>query len=480
MSDIDDPLNVLAGYTRELLGRLEEFFIRATGSRATEFATVASFDQTIRANAKKIAPRGESAFKWLDTEVRQYQATDGMRAFRAAKEVGGMRLVLGGSSRFQGSQLRGVWRGLLYGDTVLIPDPVLPWLERERSEERFQHVLVLKAVHCLLHLKPLADADLPYPAVAIFPSWEKSLEDNDEVTQSGISQIVADLVASATGAHLEDLHDVIDFSSKFPDDLLQAADRNTFVVAPGGIIGRPIREALQETADEYAQWRSESWLASYERLPTSRKIITILLERITPIYHLIENAQEFRGSPLMCIEQQAHYFKLVSKLGGSRLNNLRLLDSKTQSALNAISSRRLMWMSNIETNALIKIRQDNGNIEFRRIIADAVARLDKSDLDDIDAVASEVCHSLDIAISNFNNSIADVRANSRNNHVQTLVLGAGTLGAMLIPSLMPLLGVAAPFALAAKYTHDKLHEIRQERNLRQSMIGVLASAKDDG
>jgi hypothetical protein len=61
-----------------------------------------------------------------------------------------MRLVLGGGSRFQRSQLDSVLTAVLYSDTVLVPDPVMPWLERDRREERFRHVLLLKAVHTLL------------------------------------------------------------------------------------------------------------------------------------------------------------------------------------------------------------------------------------------------------------------------------------------------------------------------------------------
>jgi hypothetical protein len=46
-----------------------------------------------------------------------------------------MKLVLGGSSRFLESQLNAVRQLLLYADTVLIPDPILPWIEVDRSEE---------------------------------------------------------------------------------------------------------------------------------------------------------------------------------------------------------------------------------------------------------------------------------------------------------------------------------------------------------
>lgn len=175
-----EPIKCLENYSRGLFSRLEEFFIRATGCTATEFCAVSEFDDTVRSRASSIAPRGQNAFEWLDTEVRQHQAREGMEAFRAAKEIGGLKLVLGGGSRFGETQLHSVMGITLYGDTILIPDPIMPWLERERVEERFQHVLVLKAAHAILQLKPLVDAALPYPPLVVFPSFEKSLEEDDE------------------------------------------------------------------------------------------------------------------------------------------------------------------------------------------------------------------------------------------------------------------------------------------------------------
>jgi hypothetical protein len=56
---------------------------------------------------------------------------------------------------------------VLCSDTVLNPDPVLPWVESDRREERFGHVLLIQAVHALLQLKPLIDADLAQPSEAM-------------------------------------------------------------------------------------------------------------------------------------------------------------------------------------------------------------------------------------------------------------------------------------------------------------------------
>jgi hypothetical protein len=100
-----DPVRCTIDYTRGLFDRLEEFFLRATGKAPAEFATVETFGDTIRAKARELGPRGLDAFAWLDTEVRNFQATNGVGAYQAAKQLGGMKIILGGNSRFGRSHL---------------------------------------------------------------------------------------------------------------------------------------------------------------------------------------------------------------------------------------------------------------------------------------------------------------------------------------------------------------------------------------
>ena len=108
-----DPTKYTIDYTRELFARLEEFFLRATGKAPAEFATVETFGDAIRAKAHEIGPRGLDAFAWLDTEIRNFQATNGVDAYRAARQLGGVKMILGGNSRFGRSHLNSVGTAVL-------------------------------------------------------------------------------------------------------------------------------------------------------------------------------------------------------------------------------------------------------------------------------------------------------------------------------------------------------------------------------
>jgi len=78
---------------------------------------------------------------------------DGFKAARC-KNLDACKLNIGGSGRFLSTQLNATRKAILYSDTVLIPDPDMPWLEKNRDEEAFQHVHILQAMF-LICLKSL-------------------------------------------------------------------------------------------------------------------------------------------------------------------------------------------------------------------------------------------------------------------------------------------------------------------------------------
>ena len=388
-----------------------------------------------------------------------------------------MRLVLGGSSRFSESQLKSVTGSLLYSDTILVPDPIMPWLERERSEEKFQRVLVLKTAHSLLQLKPVVDADLPYPALVVFPSWEKILEENDEQTKLGIQQLFTDVVAWGTGENLSSFEEILDYSDTHTNKFLKSVEKSNLFVSPGGDVSSSLRRSLSEYEEHLKQWRSPDWLEQYSRLPPARRVLNGLFERIGPIYHMIENAQEFSGHPLMCIEQQAHYFQLVCRASSDRLIGLEHLSRETSSLVAALGSRRLEWLTGIDLGSIINLRRDNENEAFRQRMALALNRLSEAEFSEVDRVAAEVCREIEGAIAEHERDMRIVQDRYNRTHGQTSLIALGGLGAALMPSLSPLLGPVVPLAVAIKYGHDKLAEVQEKKHLARSYAGVLVSAE---
>lgn len=474
-----DPATQLLEYQRELFNRLEEFFQRATGRTPSKFCHIDDFAATVRRDAHSIATRAAAAYPWADQEIRRFYAEKGAHAFQWAKELGGLKLVLGGSSRFLGTHFEAVKRTALYADTILIPDPVLPWLESPREEERFRHVSFLQAVFMLLHLKPLVDADLPFPAIAVFPSWEKMLEENDQQTQKATFQLVADVAANYVHPEIRSIEGLAEYVKQNPDAFIQAVEKHRLFVAPGGHTNEPLHLAIHRYKDEMETWRSKKWLEQVNSLSDVGLVLNGIIERISPQYHLLENSEELHASPMLCIEQQAHYFRIVGKTNGERLRQLGLLDRKTQLAVETLGSRQLNWLSNIPLDALCGLRRNNENSAFRTRVSKAIATLHDASLDDLGRVAAEVCHEVTGLVAEHDKHLREIQSKYARIHGQTAVAAWAAVGAALIPSLAPFVGTAAPLALAGKYVWDKVAEQSDRRRLSRSLMGVLSAAKRD-
>lgn len=474
---MQDPIKLIVEYERTFFSILDEFFIRATGSSATAFSNIDNFADTIHSRAQQIAPRGWDAFVWLEEQLRPLYGKNAGEAFRLAKKLGGMKLVLGGGSRFLGSQLSSVSTSILYSDTVFVPDPIMPWLERERAEEKFRHVSLLQNAHALLHIKPLVDANLQYPAVLVFPSMEKTLEDKDQYTKDGISHLIGCVFSAFLDEKLDTLEAIFDYANHNPEKFLSSVDKNHLFVAPGGPVDEPLVDALQRYQMEMETWRSKEWLDLIARVPVHQRVFNGICERLTPQFHLLENAEELGSHPLMCLDQHAHYYKIVAAANNARLEKAGLINPRTNSLIEALGSQRLDWLGEISVETLIRLREDNENVGFRKRLQDAVGRLHESVLSDVDKVAAEVCHEISTAIAEHEKQQRDINEKYKRIHGQTAVMGIAAAGVSLFPALAPYLASAAPFALMSKYGYDKISECAEKRTLTKSLVGVLATAK---
>lgn len=453
---------------------MSEFFKKATGKSAEKFATLETFDINIKSNAGKIAGRGEQAFTWGINALLDFYSRNEFSTFRYAKETGGMKLVLGGGSRFTKSHLNAVRKMLLYTDTILIPDPVLPWIEVERSEEKFQHVNLLKNIFILLHLKPLVDADLTYPAIIVFPSFEKRLEANDPETKKGVENLLLNFLSFHTGYSFNSISSVFDFARTNEHLFLYQVEKHRLFISPGGKIGTPLKKAIKEYRKDIKTWRSEELANVYLNSLNGPLILTGIWERITPQWHLLENANELHSQPMMCVDAHWHYYKLCSKMFENNLLESNLLKPKTVNTLRALADGNFEWLGNVPIEALAKLRENNENEEFRKKISGFVTELHDSTIDDIDRVAAEVGRGISSVLSENKKKIQEIETKYRRLYEQTAIASWVTLGATFIPSLAPF--AAAVPVLAGKYAWDKIGEIRDKKQVSQSLMGVLASA----
>ncbi len=322
---------------RELFAIFGEFFERATGKTPRDFAALTEFSENIRKNARKIGSRSEQAFQWGIPQLMRFYERNKTMLFTAAQTQGGIKVVLGGGGPFRRTQLNAVRRLLLYADTVLVPDPILSWIEAERPEEKFRHVRVLEAMFFLLRLRPLVDGDFGYPPMIVFPSWERSLTLGDEYTRAGIDSLISRVLSAHLGEQFSSVIEVAEYAASQDKKFLASVEAKRLFVAPGGTVGEPIRAAIERYRTELKQWRTGNHLEALNRSPEAQLVYNAILERLEPQYHVIENANELRAQPLFAIAAQAHYFNLCASAANSTLVENEIIKPSTRATINALS-----------------------------------------------------------------------------------------------------------------------------------------------
>lgn len=465
---------------------LTEFFLSVTGCLPRDFSPLDSFPESIQGMAVTLrenpsrAEKSMLAFSTLEKELNKLYSEEGGKAFSAAKKLDACKLNLGGSSRFLQTQLNATRKSLLYSDTVLIPDPVMPWLEKKRDEERFGHVIPLQMVFFILHLCDLKGDEFDLPPFFVFPSFEKLLEEHDQQTQENSIQLITDVFSHYVDSGITHPQDIMEFATKHPEHYFRKIEEARLFVSPGSEPGEPIKSELENYKAEMRHGRSESWCTEFLLRSDVSIVTNAIIERIMPNYHLLENANELRSHPFLCVNSQAHYYQLIANMKNTSAGEAASFDPSTSAILQSLTSKRLDYLANIEDSQLVALRKTNENIEFRRELRDLVNSLPNTKLEDLGYVAAEVCSYIERAISKHEKQISLFNDKYQAKHKYTALIAGSTLAVTMFPILAPFLGALLPLGATVatgKYVSDKLDEEAEIGQLSHSMMGVISRAK---
>lgn len=479
-------LHNLIVYQDKYIEILTDFFTSVTGCLPHEFSTLDDFSHTVnkmsdfyKENPKRLE-ESLCAHATLEKNLKQLYSSEGSEVFSIAKKIDACKLNLGGSSRFLKTQLIATRKSLLYTDTVLIPDPMMPWIEKTRVEEKFNHVIPLQTAFFLLHLSDLKGDGFDIPPFFIFPSFEKTLEDNDKQTQDSILSLTTDFFSYYVDSGIENPENILDFAEKYPEEFYKKVEQGKLFVSPGAEPGEPIKVALENYINNIRQWRSEEWCNELLSNGDISVVLNAICERIQPNYHLLENADELRSHPFLCVDAQAHYYYLIANMKNKAAFSNASFDSSTSAILKSLTSRRLDYLANIDDRQLVELRKTNENVGFRRSLRDLVNSLPNTKVEDLGYVASEVCSHIEYTISKHEKEISSLKDKYQAKHQYTAILTLGTLGVSMLPVLAPFLSTLLPVGAATasgKYISEKIKEKSEINNLSKSMVGVISLAK---
>lgn len=463
---------------RKYFDILHNFFLETTGSQASKFTKNSSFSEAIKTDPTELASRAEKTYPRYIPEILRFHSEFSNVLLGSGRSIGGLKNVLGGSSRFPIAAFDGLRKFALYADTIYIPDPVLPWLETDRKEEHFRLIKILEACHDLLRIKPLIDVNLPYPAVIVFPSWEKSLETSDEQTQDRIWDLVLDFFSHYLGTRFEDEGDLIEYVIG-PGRLRfrEAVDKHRLLYPPEANNLMSFDEGVKTYKDAVKVWRTPEWMAQFESLPPEQQVLNAIVERLIPQFHVKDNSYSFDANPLFWLAPHFYYYRLCAEAGNSELQKHGLLKTQTFAALQSFLHPNMVWLGNVPIDDIVRLREENQNEEFRRKLSGYLSNLSETDVGDMDRVAAETIRGIAGLLAEHNKEAQRIDSQYQKKHAGTLGTTILTAGVSLYSWLAPLLGAEALLAPTVKLAADLYNEFRERQKQSRSLTGVLSEAK---
>ncbi|MEN5118731.1 hypothetical protein ABE488_15570 [Luteimonas sp. TWI662] len=410
--------------------------------------------------------------------------------FGYAKSLGGMRLVLGGQRQFGPSALGGVRLSALYADTQLIPDPIYPFFSGDLRLSALHLQLAISLYH-LLQIRPLIDARLPVAPVFVFPSFEQELSERDAHTAQGQADLALRLLAPICDGSIASLEELFDYAQRQEDAFGLALMRSGLFVPPGGDPAEKIlpNEAAARYLGELRGRREAAMIERMEQLPLGVLLLQGTLERITPYYHLLDNAGELGAQPLLTQAVHWHYFEKISEANAKVLRARSVISDRAAQTLRSIQDTSLTWLTEIPVSTLVSLIADDQHRWLRHELDGFTARLATLDSSNASEMVKEINFGLSSLVQRQQKLMRDIEKKYAPQRATLLLKGAAGAGlaatAAFLPSLSPFLGLAVPASAAAGavggimlgYGQAKLGAAVEKRQAARSILGVLAAVR---
>jgi len=473
----------------DLFRLFEKLFIGLTGVSSGLVETEQEIQQRMIERARTRSDMMARDVNSAAEEIEEFYTQNAGAMFRAAQELGGLKVVLGGQRAFGSSALSATRVAGLYCDTQLIPDPVYPFFSGDLHLNAMHLQLALVLFH-ILPLRPLIEARLSEPPVLIFPSFEQGLERHDSITQAGIASLAMKVIRPSCNAKLQSIEELQEFARSHENEFLEGVLRDRLFVPPGGNPERVLtaREAINSYLVSLQGIRSEGALNFMRKLPAGSLVLNGIVERLVPQYHLLENANELAAQPLVSQKAHWHYFERCASAEARELVNAQVISRESFDVLRAIQDDSLRWLANIPLEGLVDLRRNREHAELREQLKKFTTQLAGAGAADLSSVTKEVRHGLEAMIQLQQRTIADIErryAPSKWKAVAGAALGvAASASVSFLPALATAVGATAPVvtsvlsagAGAVAYTKELVGEAVEKRQARTSLLGMLAIA----
>ena len=280
------------------------------------------------------------------------------------------------------------------------------------------------------------------------------------------------------GEIYEDETEIRDYiSSSGKEKFFAAIEKSNLFIPPGHKTSKDIKKSLEMYKSFLRENRSESWLKILKDLPDELLLFNGIVERITPQFHVRDNAVSLGAQPLFWLPAHNHYFDLCSLSSNFELEENKFIRPQTLAILRGLQKPSKAWLGNIPMDLLVKFREDNLNQEFRTKLKQQFDNLYEASLDDIDKVANEIGTSIDSMLIEHEKESVKIAEKYTGKLLQNLGASILTLGTTMTTWLAPFFGAQGILAIGSKTGLDLLQESHETKRHSMSLTGILSHVK---
>jgi len=329
----------------------------------------------------------------------------------------------------------------LYVDTMLIPDPVFNITQQlnEVSQRKFYLRSLIRHSLNMIKLKPLLEAGLDRPIVAIYPSTtiydpvfrEQAREEAMKNTISYINQTFS-LGLKDTDNPFE----VMDTFKK-PEDLIRALSK------PDNLIPDLTSPTTLEGFRDFYENGKKMYVPQFANASAGYGLCVYIFGRLMSFHDHFTNCRQFGAEP---IYDSPNSWKMFTWFLDDVFPQGNILTNEGLVA-NSIGVNNPRWIGKLSDEKLVEARANGDLHEIRGVLTNGINRMQYSPSKDLESVTSKVQENLKEAFEDHQKRIKDIERTLRKKYLLNypLAITGSLLGYIPHPVTV---AASIPFTLA--------------------------------
>lgn len=466
-------------YLEEYFAILEEFFKNLTGKTPANFSSFQELPLATREFFQSMLQNIGSSQKRLDTlkdlekKLLIFYAKNGKKLDRVAQEITGFKLCHPGNSHIGLIQYRAIKVGLFWADSVVISDPIYPWIKDNKKNDKHRLPNILQECFALLKLKRLFLQSKDSHLIWIYPSVIPLEPDEEKEKENKEKQevLIADFFNSYINKNIYAYAEIEKFLEEQADYFLKRVHQKGLFMVKGGNQDDTQEEILKRYKQEVANSIGTAGAQKAAALPPEQIIFKEISDRLAGLLDFIEEARSLNAHPVLADEIIIQYFSLVRNMTlrklviGKIFKRDELIDFKT------IGTLFSKFPGDFPNKLLISQRKNKNIVPLRNSLAELALSLSEKQFDnDKISIAGDI-ENMSKLLKEYSLEFQDMMLESSAVSLRIDSIDLDKVCLKFIPAVAPLIGVKVPFIKAEKYFIENLEDLKFNRYSAGSMLG---------